>query len=156
MGHGKAVDWWSCGVLLYEMLTGSPPFFCRNRQQMYRNVIRGRLTFPSIISADARDFLSHILIRRPEDRLGAGGVGEIRGHPLFADIDWAKLSVRGIPPPFKPRLKENDMTVNFDPQFTSEPPRDTYIPPDSVASTVQGRFKQFNYNKDAHGDRGAD
>ncbi|KAG9393568.1 Protein kinase domain [Carpediemonas membranifera] len=150
VGHGKGVDWWSTGVLLFEMLTGSPPFYSKNRQQMYRNVIRGKIAFPSVIGPEAQDFLSRILVRRPEDRLGANGFDEIKTHPLFKSIDWARLEARQAPPPFRPRLREDDLTANFDPEFTSETPRDSYVPPEQggVERDVQETFDAFTFNKD--------
>ncbi|GKT16918.1 hypothetical protein ADUPG1_011009, partial [Aduncisulcus paluster] len=126
LGHGKAVDWWSVGILLFEMLSGQPPFFKDTRQDMYRSVIHDRLKFPKTISSShAKDFLSKILLRQPEKRLGSGGVEDIKSHPLFSTLDWKLLEERKLAPPFKPRLSDRDIVSNFDPSFTRELARDS-------------------------------
>lgn len=64
--YGKAVDWWSMGMLLYEMLTGLPPFYSRNRQELFANIRGATLTFPRYVSEPARSLISGLLNRNPE------------------------------------------------------------------------------------------
>ncbi|EZF23950.1 AGC/AKT protein kinase, variant [Trichophyton rubrum D6] len=108
LGHGytKAVDWWTLGVLLYEMLTGLPPFYDEDTNEMYRKILHDPLTFPGpeIVPGAARDLLSRLLDRDPHRRLGANGAGEIKGHHFFANIDWRKLLQRKYEPSFRPNV----------------------------------------------------
>lgn len=102
IGHGKAVDWWSVGIMLYEMLVGRPPFSSQNRNQLYLNTIKGNITWPSTMSEEAKDLLQGLLHRRPEQRLGSRSVNDIKSHPFFHGLDWEKLEAKEIEPPFKP------------------------------------------------------
>jgi serine/threonine protein kinase len=108
LGHGytKTVDWWTLGVLLYEMLTGLPPFYDENTNEMYRKILQEPLHFPGpeIVPAAAKDLLQKLLDRNPERRLGAGGAAEIKAHHFFAGIDWRKLLQRKYEPSFKPSV----------------------------------------------------
>ncbi len=103
-GYTKAVDWWTLGVLLYEMLTGLPPFYDENVQEMYRKILEDPLRFPDDVDKEARHLLTGLLTRDPTKRLGSGGATEIRAHPFFRDIDWKKLVAKKIQPPFKPSV----------------------------------------------------
>ena len=71
-GHGRAVDWWSLGALLYEMITGLPPFYSRNRETMFEKIMKAELNFPPFMSENAKNLLSRLLIRDPKERLGSG------------------------------------------------------------------------------------
>jgi serine/threonine protein kinase len=104
--HGYAVDWWSAGIVLYEMLTGSVPFYSENRNEMYNKAIKGDITFPPAVSREAAKFIKGVLMKRPEDRLGSGNLGvyEIRNHPLFKNIDWKRLELKQVAPPIIPEI----------------------------------------------------
>lgn len=71
-GHGRAVDWYSIGALTYEMLTGLPPYYTRDREKLFQRIRQGQLPYPSYLSPVARDFLQGLLNRDPEKRLGGG------------------------------------------------------------------------------------
>lgn len=105
-GYNKTVDWWTLGVLLYEMLTGLPPFYDENTNEMYRKILSEPLHFPGpeVVPPAAKDLLTKLLNRDPEHRLGAGGSAEIKAHPFFHAIDWRKLLQRKYEPTFKPRV----------------------------------------------------
>ena len=94
-GHGKAVDWWSLGILLYEMITGLPPFYSENLNEMYEFILNKRLSFPDGMGAGARDLCSRLLERTPEKRMQ--DVKEFTGHVLFHDLDFDKLLAGKIP-----------------------------------------------------------
>lgn len=100
------MDWWTLGVLLYEMLTGLPPFYDENTNEMYRKILQEPLTFPSsdIVPPAARDLLTRLLDRDPQRRLGATGAAEIKSHHFFANIDWRKLLQRKYEPSFRPSV----------------------------------------------------
>lgn len=102
-GYNRSIDWWTLGVLLYEMLSGLPPFYDENTNEMYRKILQDPLRFGDDFSPQAKDILVRLLNRNPTKRLGANGASEIRSHPFFAEhIDWRRLSLKRIQPPFKP------------------------------------------------------
>lgn len=105
-GYNKTVDWWTLGVLLYEMLTGLPPFYDENTNEMYRKILSEPLHFPShdIVPPAAKDLLTKLLNRNYVERLGANGSAEIKAHPFFHAIDWRKLLQRKYEPTFKPSV----------------------------------------------------
>lgn len=84
--HGRAVDWWALGALIYEMLTGLPPFYSRSRDEMFEKIVSASMLFPRFISTDTRDFLSKLLHRDASSRLGSGDSDgqEIKDHPYFS------------------------------------------------------------------------
>lgn len=149
-GHGTAVDWWSLGTLLYEMLTGLPPFYAQNVNVMYTKILSGELKFPSYISDNAKALLEGLLVRDPEKRLGTKGGTEVKNHPWFGDIDWDKLVKKEIDPPFKPKVKNVEDTSQIDPTFTRERAIDS-VPDQSVLSesVTQGTFEGFTYVADS-------
>ena len=93
-------------MLLYEMLTGLPPYYDENTNEMYRKILSEPLHFPGpeIVPPAAKDLLERLLNRRPEERLGAKGPSEIKNHPFFHSIDWRKLLERKYDPSFKPNV----------------------------------------------------
>ena len=105
-GYNKTVDWWTLGVLLYEMLTGLPPFYDENTNEMYRKILSEPLHFPGpeVVPPAAKDLLTKLLNRDPQQRLGANGAAEIKAHPFFHAIDWRKLLQRKYEPAFKPNV----------------------------------------------------
>eukprot|EP01084_Bolivina_argentea_P250830 420440_1 len=92
-GHGRAVDWWTLGVLIYEMLSGFPPFFDDEPMQTCRKIIRGRLKFPRFFTSEGTDLIRGLLINKPWRRLGMlkGGAQNIKKHPWFYGFNWNKL-----------------------------------------------------------------
>jgi len=116
--HGKPVDWWALGVLLWEMLAGSAPFTHPNTQTLYSLIRAGRLTFPSHFSPQAVSLLKHLLQRAPEERLSS--VEEVKSAPFFASIDWDALFHKRIVPPWTPHVNSlDDCITNFDVEYTS-------------------------------------
>jgi serine/threonine protein kinase len=117
-GHGRAVDYYSLGALLYEMVTGLPPFYSKDRTKMYKKITTQPLTVPPLISTAAKSMLEGLLCKNPTERLGARfGIEEIKAHPWCAKIKWASLLQRKILPPFRPNFSSS----NFDPQYTQMP-----------------------------------
>jgi serine/threonine protein kinase len=120
-GYTKMVDFWSLGVLVFEMCCGWSPFYADDTQQMYRNIAFGKVRFPrDALSVEGRNFVKGLLNRNPRHRLGANsGAAELMAHPFFADIDWNLLAQKKVVPPFKPKLKSELDVSNFDPEFTN-------------------------------------
>ncbi len=143
--YTKSVDWWTLGILLFEMLTGLPPFYDENVNDMYHKIVNMELTFPDHISPKAKDLLHKLLNRDPESRLGAKGADEIKSHPFFGDLNWEMLLARKYQPPFKPDVMSATDTSNFDPEFTSEVPKDSVSADSHLSATVQQQFAGFSY-----------
>jgi len=143
--YGKAVDWWSMGTLLYEMLTGWPPFYNENLHVMYERITRAPLTFPKDMSEEAKSLLTGLLQRDPRERLGSNnGMMDFKDHPFFADIDWKALYEKKIPPPFIPQQSEGLMsTDNVDDEFKQEMPQDTPVTQADIKDAV--KFEDFSF-----------
>ncbi|EMC92947.1 hypothetical protein BAUCODRAFT_77167 [Baudoinia panamericana UAMH 10762] len=120
-GYTKMVDFWSLGVLVFEMCCGWSPFYAEDTQQMYKNIAFGKVRFPrDALSQEGRNFVKGLLNRNPQHRLGArGDAEELMAHPFFRDVEWDALSKKLTQPPFKPKLKSETDTSNFDPEFTN-------------------------------------
>jgi serine/threonine protein kinase SCH9 len=121
-GYGKAVDWWSLGILFYEMIAGFSPFYTNDTQLMYRRILFGKLKFPKgFFSDDAKSLIKGLLARNPSARLGSrNDAEEIKSHPFFANVDWDILYRKQVSPPFKPNVTSEDDVSCFDPAFTEE------------------------------------
>lgn len=101
--YGTAVDWWSFGVVLYEMLTGLPPWYSHNREVMHKRILQSPLECPHYLSQEARDLLRGLLMRDPQRRLGSKeGSAQLRQHPFFRSVDWQMIMFRETLAPIDP------------------------------------------------------
>jgi serum/glucocorticoid-regulated kinase 2 len=125
-GYDYSVDYYTLGVLLFEMLVGLPPHYNEDKMQMYKDITMKEPVVPSVLQGHARDILVRLLQIEPEKRLGmgAGGIQEIKSHPFFKEIDWAAVSAK-VPQPGRKRLplEVNILESNFDRQYTRLPIR---------------------------------
>ncbi|KAJ6585056.1 serine/threonine protein kinase [Mycena capillaripes] len=145
-GYNKTIDWWTLGVLLFEMLAGLPPFYDEVTDRMYEKILNDPLVFPPEIGADAQSILQELLKRDPTQRLGVNGAAEIKKHAFFANMDFKKLLQKKIQPPFKPNVTSPVDVSNFDTVFTVEPPIDSVVENSNLSRTVQAQFSGFSYN----------
>jgi len=149
-GYTKAVDWWSFGTLMYEMLTGLPPFYSQDVQQMYFKIMHAKLDIPEQLDEHTKSILLALLERDPNKRLADPPV--IKSHPYFKEIDWEKLLKKEIKAPFIPPLVNGKMDVSMvDPAFTSEKPTisDGSDPTDGKISLEnQKKFEGFTFIPD--------
>lgn len=145
-GHNRAVDWWSLGALMYDMLTGSPPFTAENRKKTIDKILKGKLVLPPYLTPDARDLLKKFLKRNPSQRVGGGpgDAADVQKHPFFRHINWEELLARRLDPPFKPCLQSEEDVSQFDARFTRQTPVDS--PDDAVISeSANQAFLGFTY-----------
>ncbi|KAI4353567.1 hypothetical protein L6164_002506 [Bauhinia variegata] len=122
-GHDKAADWWSVGILLFEMLTGKPPFCGGNREKVQQKIIKEKIKLPAFLSSEAHALLKGLLQKEACKRLGNGprGSQEIKGHKWFKSINWRKLEAREIQPSFRPEVAGKQCIANFEKCWTDMP-----------------------------------
>jgi protein kinase X len=122
-GHGKAVDWWAIGILIYEMLAGYPPFYDENPFGIYQKILAGKIEFPRHFDPYARDLVKKLLTTDRTKRFGClkEGAEDIKKHKWFkksssssSAVDWVKCGKRKLKPPYLPGYKSPDDTSNFD------------------------------------------
>ncbi|KAN0060655.1 cytochrome c oxidase subunit 1 [Thecaphora frezii] len=114
-GHGKAVDWWALGILLFEMLAGYPPFYDNQPFGVYEKILQGNIVFPAHIDEVSRDLIRSLLTADRSRRLGnlRGGAHDVKNHVWFHGVDWAQLERRNIRPPIVPLNTRAGDTSNF-------------------------------------------
>lgn len=116
--YTKAIDWWSVGTLIYEMMTGLPPFYTEDEENMYHKIMTADLVIPAFFSSEVSDIIRQFLRRDPKDRLQ--DPERIKAHAWFRDIDWDKLVRLEIVPPFKPKVSGSADLQNIDKEFLDE------------------------------------
>ncbi|XP_055695043.1 ribosomal protein S6 kinase 2 beta isoform X1 [Lutzomyia longipalpis] len=143
-GHHFAADWWSFGVLMYEMLTGNLPFHGATRQETMNQILKTKLGMPDNLSPEAQSLLRVLFKRNPQNRLGAGpsGIEDIKKHEFFATIDWNALVAKQVRPPFIPAVSRDD-AFYFDTEYTSKSPRDS--PGGPVSASAHEIFRGFSF-----------
>jgi len=93
-GHAETADWWSVGIILFELLTGIPPFNAEHPQTIFDNILNRKIPWPDVpeeMSYEAMDLIDKLLTEDPNQRLGAKGAAEVKRHPFFKDINWDTL-----------------------------------------------------------------
>jgi len=147
-GHGKEVDWWSLGTLLFDMLSGGPPFSQEcDKQETITKILHSTITFPKYFSAEVVRLIQGLLKRNPKDRLGCrNDVEDIKNHEFFKinDVNWSDVYNRKMEPPFKPELKSDIDVSCFDSTFTGQQP---IMTPDNscTAQILPDLFQGFSY-----------
>eukprot|EP00730_Choanoeca_flexa_P018218 TRINITY_DN8852_c0_g1_i3.p1 TRINITY_DN8852_c0_g1~~TRINITY_DN8852_c0_g1_i3.p1 ORF type:complete len:751 (+),score=213.94 TRINITY_DN8852_c0_g1_i3:120-2372(+) len=142
-GHDTTADWWSFGVLMFEMLTGDLPFTSDNRKTTMHMILKARLSMPQHLSPEAQSLLRKLFKRIPSARLGVNGGDELKTHAFFNGIDWDALIRKEVTPPFQPTLSNQEDLHYFDRDFLKMAPTDSPVPP-PTASHVD-MFRGFSY-----------
>ncbi|KAI7904067.1 kinase-like domain-containing protein [Cokeromyces recurvatus] len=121
-GSTKAVDWWSLGILIYEMISGYPPFTAENPVDQYQKILEGNITWPNHMSPEAKDLIQNLLKTKPSERYGnlKDGSDDIKNHSWFKDINFENLVTRNVTAPFIPELNHDGDTRCF--AYYEEPP----------------------------------
>lgn len=139
-GHGKAVDWWTMGILLYEFIAGYPPFYDDTPFRIYEKILEGKLKFPSWFESRARDLVKGLLMTDHTKRLGTlkNGVADIKNHPYYQGANWEKLFNRQYPAPIPIKTKGTGDTSNFE-----KYPESTEDKSAPLTAQQQAEFKDF-------------
>lgn len=143
-GHDKAVDWWSLGILLYELTVGIPPFYSQNVNEMYTKIQHGVLRFPPFLSEACKALIVKLLNRDVSRRLGSeNDFEELKEHVFFKDLNWDDVYNKKIEVGFKPQVGGVMDTSNFDEDFLKEPVVDSI----AAAPTANGEaaFQGFTF-----------
>ncbi|EYU42504.1 hypothetical protein ABFS82_09G028800 [Erythranthe guttata] len=143
-GHNKNADWWSVGILLYEMLSGKPPYTNANRKKLQEKIINENFKLPPRLTNEAHSLLKGLLQKDPLKRLGSGpkGADEIKSHKWFKTVNWKRLETREACPKFRPDVTGKDCTANFDKCWTTMPLDDS---PASTPTTAEEHFHGYTY-----------
>ncbi|KAI1326383.1 Pkinase-domain-containing protein [Xylariaceae sp. FL0255] len=107
-GYNKSVDWWSLGILIYEMLCGYTPFWdSGSPMKIYENILRGKVKYPAYVHPDAQDLLQKLITPDLTKRLGNlyAGPQDVKNHSWFAEVTWDRLSRKDIDAPYTPPVK---------------------------------------------------
>ena len=149
--YNYSVDWWSIGILIYEMLFGAPPFYDTNTNILYQMIATCKVQFPTDAPRDAVDIITKLLDKNPSTRLGSGPTGdqEIIEHPFFKDIPWQDLLEQTIPMEYIPPIKNITDVSQFDDCFTREPAVISYEDPSLVSSETNRILDGFTCTNEA-------
>jgi serine/threonine protein kinase len=114
-GHGKGADWWTIGVLIFELLAGHTPFYHPSHLTMYNKIAHCRFKHPSHFSNGAKDLISGLLCLKPTQRLGVvkGGAEKVKNHDWFTSLDFEKLESKQYKAPFVPDVRDDADMSNF-------------------------------------------
>lgn len=125
-GHGKGVDWWTLGILLYEMMVGQPPFVDEDPMGIYQQILVGNIRFPRFFDRNARSLVKKFLVADLTKRYGClkGGADYVKRHKWFQEFDFASVAARKATPPIIPVVSSEADTSNFDayPDSLEDPP----------------------------------
>ncbi|KAI7880706.1 kinase-like protein [Lichtheimia hyalospora FSU 10163] len=147
-----AIDFWSLGMILYEMLEGITPFYHEEHGEMYRRILEDDLEFTDAFDDVSQDFIAGLLWRDEHKRLGTGPNGPIviRSHPYFSGLDWSDVYHKRIPPEYVPHLRSETDLSNFDRDFLNMTPRLTPVSnTDLLTSSIQDAFQGYSYINDS-------
>lgn len=145
-GHGKAVDWWAFGIVLFEILLGYTPFCGDNMDDIFANVIEGKIDCPKHMDASAQDLVTKLLVQDPTKRLGCLKTGPkgLQKHKFFASIDFKSMLNRRQPTPHKPTVSSADDTSMFV-KYSNR----VSVGAEAITEEEQKMFRRFS----THGDQ---
>ena len=147
-GHNNAVDWWSLGLMIYEMLSGINPFKVRGKTnaQRLQMITDEHIPMMPMFTEEAKSILAGLLQKDPQMRLGARGIQEIKDHIIFQGVDWTAYEQKSIEPPFVPMTQSELDIQNIDKTFTREIPRET--PEGDSMLQQRAKFDNFTFIED--------
>ena len=156
-GHTFMTDWWSFGILIYELLYGNTPFFNMDKSRMFDLINTGSISFPKTIilegeqkprnykvSEDAKSLISKLLLKDCGARLGRKGLEEIKKHPFFSGISFEDLKKKKVKAHFKPTIDKDDITNNFEEEYLSMEITNSPVADWSKEEQYNNWFSQFD------------
>lgn len=149
--YDKDVDWWSMGILMYELLFNKPPFNSRQNKELFRKILTKDIIFPNWkeISKECKNIILMFLDKDSSKRLGhKNDFMEVRKHPFFKSIDFEKLLKMELEPIFTPNIEGEDDTNNFFPKYTTQRPKMTLLTKEMVekCKRYDEMFEGFYYD----------
>ena len=122
-GYDESVDWWSLGIIMFEMFTGKLPFKFRFDTEPNLNIYKKKVVYPSWMEENAKDLIINLLNVDPDKRLGSGknGAENIKRHPFFSDIDWVEALNKKLKPPFIPKIEDETDIKYFEKSLAESP-----------------------------------
>jgi len=143
--YGKSADFWSSGILLYDMLCGNPPFRNKNKKKLQDEICTKKMAMPSYWHKDTHSLIKGLTAKKPSERLR---ISDIKTHPFFKSINWQQLLDRKIAPPFVPAIPRGDLDVsNFDEMYTSNPANSTWSVEPTLSTSQEDQFKGFSFSR---------
>ncbi|CRG99563.1 cAMP-dependent protein kinase catalytic subunit, putative [Plasmodium relictum] len=116
IGHGKAADWWTLGIFIYEILVGCPPFYANEPLLIYQKILEGIIYFPKFLDNNCKHLMKKLLSHDLTKRYGnlKKGAENVKEHPWFRNIDWINLLNKNVEVPYKPKYKNMFDASNFE------------------------------------------
>jgi serine/threonine protein kinase len=129
-GHTVAVDWWTLGILIYELMGGNPPFESDNPMQAYQKVVKGidQVNFHKKCLGVVENLIKSLLRQKPAERIPMrpGGIKNVMDHEWYKDFDWKAMQQGSLEPPYKPTVKSKTDMKNFHARAEDKPPQIPY------------------------------
>ena len=122
-GYNKSVDWWSLGILIYEMLCGFTPFYDQgSAMKIYENILKGKVKYPPYIHPDAQDLLEKLITKDLSKRMGnlVGGSSDVMNHQWFTEVTWERLGKKDIDAPYVPPIKQGEGDASLFDRYPEE------------------------------------
>ncbi|ESX02206.1 hypothetical protein KL918_003751 [Ogataea parapolymorpha] len=146
--YGVKTDWWSLGCVMFDLLTGSPPFTGNNHKTIIDRILKQKPKYPFYLTSDAKDLLAKLLNKNPQKRLDADSEwSKFTNHRFFRYFKWQDLCDRKVPAPIIPTITDPEKAENFDAMFTSQTFTMSEAQPISIpaSSDEPDHFKGFSY-----------
>ncbi|XP_063682792.1 cAMP-dependent protein kinase catalytic subunit PRKX-like isoform X1 [Bolinopsis microptera] len=139
-GHGKGVDWWALGILIYEMLVGYPPFYDENPLGIYEKILAGHAEFPRFVDPTSKSLIRSLLTVDRTRRLGTmkDGSADVKKHRWFREIKWDDVLDRKLKPPIVPKVEHAGDSTNFETY-----PEEDWQTSQDLPETVVQKFDEF-------------
>ena len=155
-GHNIMTDWWSFGILLFELLYGSLPFYSLNKKRLFELIMMSEIKFPKFyvneneecinfkVSDEAKDLILKLLEKEPGERIGKKGLNDIKTHPFFGSLKFDDLKNKKLQSPYKPNVSDEEKFNNFDQEFLDMDVNESKV--DEWVNDYKDWFNDFDKN----------